>query len=55
MAEIDYEKIPETLRQDLLLATYRLAVKSFQDPLVVARYEAWLAKRKAAAAAAAPK
>ena len=51
MAEIDYTKIPETARQDLLLATYRLAVKAFRDPLVVARYEEWLAKRKAAAAA----
>ena len=53
MAEIDYTKIPETARQDLLLATYRLAVKAFRDPLVVARYEAWLAKRKAAEASAA--
>ena len=53
MAEIDYRKIPESARQDILLATYRLAVKAFNDPLVVARYEAWLAKRKAAEASAA--
>ena len=51
MADIDYRKIPETARQDILAATVKLAREAFKDPAVRARYEAWLAKRKAAEAA----
>lgn len=52
MKEIDYDKIPETARQDILASTVRLAREAFKDPEVKARYQLWLEKRKAAEAAA---
>lgn len=48
MAAIDYASIPESTRQSLLAATYKLAQELFQDPEVQADYEIWLAKRKEA-------
>lgn len=48
MADIEYSEISETTRQDLLAATYKLAVKAFQDPAVRARYELWRKEREAA-------
>ena len=51
MAAIDYACIPETTRQSLLAATYKMAQQMFRDPEVRAEYEEWLAKRKAAEAA----
>ena len=51
MAAIDYASIPESTRQSLLAATYKLAQKLFADPAVQAEYEAWAEKRKAAKAA----
>lgn len=52
MAAIDYASIPESTRQSLLAATYKLAQELFQDPEVQADYEIWLAKRKEAMQAA---
>ena len=52
MAAIDYAAIPETTRQSLLAATYKMAQTMFEDPEVRAEYEEWLAKRKAALQAA---
>ena len=52
MAAIDYASIPESTRQSLLAATYKLAQEHFKDPAVQARYEIWLEKRKAAQQAA---
>lgn len=51
MADINYAEIPETARQDILAATVKLARVAFDDPAVKARFEVWLAKRKAAEAA----
>lgn len=51
MAAIDYASIPESTRQSLLAATYKLTQRLFADPAVRAEYEVWLAKRKAAQAA----
>lgn len=52
MAAIDYDAIPESTRQSLLAATYKMAQQLFQDPEVQAEYQEWLAKRKAAMQAA---
>ena len=52
MAAIDYANIPESTRQSLLAATYKMAQQMFQDPDVLAEYEEWLAKRNAAHQAA---
>ena len=52
MAAIDYAGIPESTRQSLLAATYKMAQEIFKDPEVQAEYEQWLAKRKAARQAA---
>lgn len=52
MAAIDYAAIPESTRQSLLAATYKMAQTMFQDSEVLAEYEEWLAKRKAAMQAA---
>ena len=51
MAAIDYASIPESTRQSLLAATYKMAQQMFNDPEVRAEYDEWLEKRKAAAAA----
>lgn len=47
MAAIDYDSITETTRQHLLAATYKMALEYFQDPDVEARYQIWLAERRA--------
>ena len=47
MAAIDYASIPESTRQSLLAATYKLTQEYFKDPAVQAKYEIWLAKRHA--------
>lgn len=47
MAAIDYASIPESTRQSLLAATYKAAQRYFQDPAVQARFEIWLAERRA--------
>lgn len=52
MAAIDYASIPESTRQSLLAATYKAAQRYFQDPAAEARFQTWLAKRKAAQKAA---
>lgn len=52
MAAIDYASIPETTRQSLLAATYKMATKIFQDQAVQAEYREWLAKREAVRQAA---
>ena len=46
MAAIDYDAIPETTRQSLLAAAYKMAQTMFQDPGVRKEYELWLAARK---------
>lgn len=51
MAAIDYASIPESVRQSLLAASYKMAEKMLSDPEVQAEYAEWLAKRKAASAA----
>ena len=43
MAALDYASIPETTRQSLLAATYKMATQMFQDPAMQAEYRA---KRK---------
>ncbi len=45
MAELDYNSIPESTRQSLLAATYRMAEEMFQDPEIVKEYEIWLENR----------
>ncbi len=52
MAAIDMSQFPESTRQSLLAATYKMAQQLFQDPEVQAEYQEWLAKRKAALQAA---
>lgn len=52
MAAIDMSQFPESTRQSLLAATYKMAQTMFQDPGVRAAYKEWLAKRKAAQQAA---
>ena len=57
MAALDYASIPESTRQSLLAATYKMATKMFQDQAVQdqavqAEYREWLAKREAARQAA---
>lgn len=52
MAAIDYASIPESTRQSLLAATYKMAQQMFRDPEVRAEYDAWLAKRNATQQAA---
>ena len=47
MAAIDYDCIPESVRQRLLAATYKLAKELFKDPQVQKEYEIWLAERRA--------
>lgn len=51
MAAIDYASIPESSRQSLLAAAYKMAEIMFQDPATQAEYQDWLAKRNAAKAA----
>ena len=46
MAAIDYANIPETTRQGLLTATYRMTQQIFKDPNIRAEYEEWLKNRK---------
>ena len=41
MAAIDYDRIPESVRQRLLAATYKLAKELFKDPQVQKEYEIW--------------
>lgn len=48
MAALDYASVPESTRQSLLAATYKMATKMFQDPAVQAEYREWLAKRESA-------
>ena len=52
MAALDYANIPETTRQSLLAATYKMATQMLQDPAMQAEYREWLAKREAARQAA---
>ena len=52
MAAIDYSQIPESTRQSLLAATYKMAQRMLQDPELKAEIEDRLAKRKAAQQAA---
>ena len=52
MAATDCAGIPESTRQSLLAATWKMAQKMFTDPAVRAEYEEWLEKRKAAGKAA---
>ena len=47
MAAIDYDKFPESVRQSLLAAIYRMTLELFQDPAIQAEYENWLAERRA--------
>lgn len=51
MAAIEYASFPESSRQNLLAATYKMAQQMFTDPNVQAEYREWLAKRNAAEAA----
>lgn len=46
MAAIDYASIPESTRQSLLAATYKMAIQMFQDPEVVKEYEIWRRQRE---------
>ena len=46
MAAIDTSQFPESTRQSLLAATYKMAQTMFQDPGVREEYELWLAERK---------
>lgn len=46
MAAIDMSQFPESTRQRLLAATYKMAQTMFQDPGVREEYELWLAARK---------
>lgn len=46
MAAIDYASIPESARQSLLAATYKMAIQMFQDPEVVKEYEIWRRQRE---------
>ena len=48
MAKIDYDAFPESARQSLLAASYKLTLELFQDPSVCAEYETWRARREAA-------
>lgn len=52
MAAIDYTSIPESTRQSLLAATYKAAQRFYQDPENEARFQEWLANKKAAQQAA---
>ena len=44
--KIDYESIPESTRQRLLAATYKMAQEMFRDPKVVEEYEIWHRQRE---------
>ena len=46
MAAIDYDSIPESKRQRLLAATYKMAQEMFQDPKVIEEYEIWHRQRE---------
>lgn len=48
MAKIDYAAIPESVRQNLLAATYKMAQQMFQNPEVRSEYEKWLERKKKA-------
>ena len=48
MAALDYASVPESTRQSLLAATYKMATKMFQDQAVQAEYREWIAKRESA-------
>ena len=47
MATIHYDNIPESARQRLLRASYKLTLELFKNPKVQKEYEEWLAERKA--------
>lgn len=47
MAAIDYDRVPESVRQRVLAATYKLAKELFKDPQAQKEYEVWLAERRA--------
>lgn len=48
MAAIDYASIPETTRQSILAATYKMTAELLKDPAMRAECEEWKRKRKAA-------
>lgn len=50
MANIDYERIPESGRQDLLAVLFRSAVIDFKDPAIRADFERWKEERQASLA-----
>ena len=52
MAAIDYGAIPESTRQSLLAAAYKMVSAMMQDEELCAEIESRLAKRKAAQQAA---
>lgn len=52
MAAIDMSQFPESTRQSLLAAAYKMAQTMFRDSEVQAEYQEWLAKREAARQAA---
>lgn len=47
MAAIDYDQIPESVRQRLLAVIYKHAKEFFKDPKAEAEYQIWLAERQA--------
>ena len=47
MANIDYERIPESGRQDLLAILFKSAIIDFKDPAVCADFERWKKERQA--------
>lgn len=44
---IDYDKIPESTRMDLVETFFVKTKKSFRDPEFKAAYEKWAAERRA--------
>lgn len=52
MANIDYDRIPESGRQDLLAILYRLAAQGLKDPAFRADCERWKEERRAQLATA---
>lgn len=42
MTSFSYDEIPESVRQSILAATYKMAQEIFRDPEVVKEYENWL-------------
>lgn len=47
MANIDYKKIPESGRQDLLAILFKATVRDFKDPAICADFERWKKERQA--------